>query len=54
MWNPFSARPRRRSGGNNNGQSSIIEPGVRLGTLEDVAGAAPAVDQRANQLRRMR
>ena len=42
MWNPFSARPRRRNGRNNNGQSSIIVPGERLGSLEDVAGAGTA------------
>ena len=42
MWNPFSARPRRRNGRSNNGQSSVIEPGERLGTLEDVAGSGTA------------
>ena len=42
MWNPFSARPRRHNGRNNNGQSSIIVPGERLGSLEDVAGAGTA------------
>ena len=42
MWNPFSPRPRNRNRRNDNGQSSIVEPGVRLGTLEDVAGSGTA------------
>lgn len=41
MWNPFSRspRPNRRR---NNGQSPIVEPEDRLGSLEDVAGAGTA------------